>query len=133
MYKENQRLKVFRAVLIGMLVGLVLCSIMIVVLSLVLVKTGQMPTNAVFVALQAISAVSAFLGSYISVRICKSRGLMVGLLTALAMFAVIFMVGLSMSVEPVSMLSLTKLIAMLCAGAMGGVVSVNKKQRVKKY
>ena len=56
-----------------------------------------------------------------------------GLLTALAMFAVIFMVGLSMSVEPVSMLSLTKLIAMLCAGAIGGVVSVNKKQRVKKY
>lgn len=133
MYKENQQLKVFRAVLIGMLVGLVLCSIMIVVLSLVLVKTGQMPTNAVFVALQAISAVSAFLGSYISVCICKSRGLMVGLLTALAMFAVIFMVGLSMSVEPVSMLSLTKLIAMLCAGAIGGVVSVNKKQRVKKY
>lgn len=133
MYKENQRLKVFRAVLIGMLVGLVLCSIMIVVLSLVLVKIGQMPTNSVFVALQAISAVSAFLGSCISVRICKSRGLMVGLLTALAMFAVIFMVGLSMSVEPVSMLSLTKLIAMLCAGAIGGVVSVNKKQRVKKY
>ena len=33
MYKENQQLKVFRAVLIGMLVGLVLCSIMIVVLS----------------------------------------------------------------------------------------------------
>lgn len=130
MYKDNSKLKILRAVLIGTLVGILLCSLLIVLLSYVLVKMGQIPTNAVFIILQVISAVSAFAGSYTAVRLYKAMGLLLGLATAFSMFLVVFTVGLSISVEPVSMLTVTKMVAMLCAGAIGGIVSVNKRKRL---
>lgn len=133
MYKDNSKLKILRAVLIGTLVGILLCSLLIVLLSYVLVKMGQIPTNAVFIILQVISAVSAFAGSYTAVRLYKAMGLLLGLATAFSMFLVVFTVGLSISVEPVSMLTVTKMVAMLCAGAIGGIVSVNKRKKVGKY
>ncbi len=133
MYKDNSKLKILRSVLIGTLVGILLCSLLIVLLSYVLVKMGQIPTNAVFIILQVISAVSAFAGSYTAVRLYKAMGLLLGLATAFSMFLVVFTVGLSISVEPVSMLTVTKMVAMLCAGAIGGIVSVNKRKKVGKY
>ena len=133
MYKDNSRLKILRSVLIGVLVGIVVCIVLILILSFVLVKSGQLPTNTVYILLQIIGALSAFLGGYTAVRIYKSMGLLIGISTAFIMFLIVFIVGLSTSVESVSVLSLTKLVAMLCAGAVGGILSVNKKKRICKY
>ncbi|MEE0857863.1 MAG: TIGR04086 family membrane protein [Acutalibacteraceae bacterium] len=133
MYKDNSKLIILRSVLIGVLVGIAVCSVLIVLLSFLLVKMGQLPTNTVYILLQIIGALSAFLGGYTAVRIYKSMGLLLGVSTAFIMFLIVFLIGISTSVESVSMLSLTKLVAMLCAGAVGGILSVNKRKKVGKY
>lgn len=133
MYKDNGKLKVLKSVIIGMIAGILFCSILIFLLSFILVKSGQLPMDTVYIALQVIGALSAFVGSYIAVRIYKEYGLFIGLLTAFLIYLVVLIVGLSTCSEPLSMLSLTKLVAMLCAGAIGGVLSVNKRKNVKRY
>lgn len=133
MYKDNSKIKILKSVLIGMIVGIFMASLLIFLLSLVLIKTGQLPMNTVYITLQVIGALSAFMGSYVAVRVYKEYGMLLGLLTSFLIYLVILAVGLSTCSEPLSMLSLTKLIAMLCAGAVGGILSVNKRKNIKKY
>ena len=132
-YKENGGFKVFKSVALGVVIGMLFCSLMMLLLALVLVKSGQLPLNAVYIVLQVIGALSAFLGSYVAVRIYKSMGLLLGVITAFAMFLIVFAVGLSTCVESVSAMTITKLVAMLCAGAVGGILSVNKRKNINKY
>lgn len=133
MYNENGKMKAFKALLAGTLTGLLICSFLMFILAFVLVKVQKLPTDAIYILLQVIGALSAFLGAYITVRIYKSYGLLFGLTTGFAIFFVVFVVGVATCVETPSFLSLTKLIAMLCAGSLGGVLSVNKKKSVRKY
>ena len=88
---------------------------------------------ALGVAVMAGVSFSAFAGSYTAVRIYKEKGLIVGIITSLLIFIIIFITGLLNCTDNVSVMSLTKLIAVLCAGALGGIVSVNKKKRIRRY
>lgn len=132
-YKENGGFKVFKSVALGVVIGMFFCSIMMLLLAFALVKSGQLPLNAVYIILQVIGALSAFLGSYVAVRIYKSMGLLLGVITAFVMFLIVFAVGLSTCIEGVSVMTITKLTAMLCAGAIGGILSVNKRKNINKY
>lgn len=133
MYKKKGGVDIFRSVVIGAIIGTLLCSIMIVITAFIVLKTGKLPTNAVYIVLQFIGALSAFIGSYISVRLYKSMGLLIGLATAFVMFVIVFVAGFATTTGGVSVMSLTRLVAMLCAGATGGILSVNKKKKVNKY
>lgn len=133
MYKDNNIFKIFRAMAVGTTVGILFCSIMMVLLAFVLVKAGHLPTDAVYIMLQVIGAVSSFIGGYVAVRIYKSMGLAIGTATAFFMFIIVFIAGLASCSEGVTVMSLTKFVAMISAGAIGGILSVNKKKNVKKY
>ncbi|MEE0264765.1 MAG: TIGR04086 family membrane protein [Acutalibacteraceae bacterium] len=133
MYNENGKRKAFKALLAGTLSGLLLCSLLIFLLSFILVKIQKIPYDAIYILLQVIGAFSAFTGAYITVRIYKAYGMMLGLITGFALFFIVFVVGVATCVETPSVLTVTKLVAMLCAGAMGGIISVNKKKSIRKY
>lgn len=133
MYNENGKMKAFKALLAGTLTGLLICSLLMFLLTFILVKIQKLPTDAIYILLQIIGALSAFIGAYVTVRIYKAYGLLFGLTTGFAIFFVVFVVGVATCVETPSVLSLTKLVAMLCAGSLGGVLSVNKKKSIKKY
>lgn len=133
MYNENGKIKAFKSLLAGTLIGLLICSLLMLLLAFVLVKIQKLPTDAIYILLQIIGALSSFIGAYITVRIYKSYGLLFGTITGFAIFFVVFVVGVATCVETPSVLSITKLVAMLCAGALGGVLSVNKRKSVKRY
>lgn len=133
MYNDNGKMKAFKAILFGTLTGLLLCSLLMLITTLILVKVQKLPTDAIYILLQIIGALSAFLGGYVAVRIYKAYGMLFGLTTGFTIFFVVFVVGAATCVETPSFLSLTKLIAMLCAGSMGGIISVNKKKSIRKY
>ncbi|MEE0061373.1 MAG: TIGR04086 family membrane protein [Acutalibacteraceae bacterium] len=133
MYNENGKSKAFKALLAGTLTGLLLCSLLIFLLSFILVKMQKIPYDAIYILLQIIGAFSAFIGAYVTVRIYKTYGMMLGLITGFIIFFIVFVVGVATCVETPSVLTITKLVAMLCAGALGGIISVNKKKSIRKY
>ena len=57
--------------------------------------------------------------------------MMYGILTGLVLFLVVVIVGVCSSSESVTIATVIKGIAMLLSGAIGGIVAVNKKQRVR--
>lgn len=133
MYNENGKTKAFKALLIGTLIGVLICSLLMLIMAFILVKIQKLPTDAIYIMLQLIGALSAFLGAYVTVRIYKSYGLLFGFTTGFAIFFIVFVVGVATCVETPSVLSITKLVAMLCAGSLGGVLSVNRKKSIHKY
>ena len=133
MYRENSGIRLIRAIAVGAAVGIFICSIILILLSFIFLKAERLPTNAAYIILQIAGAFSAFAGSYTAVRIYKEKGLIVGILTSLLIFIIIFITGLLNCTDNVSVMSLTKLIAVLCAGALGGIVSVNKRKRISRY
>ena len=131
MYKDSL-LKMITAILTGIICGVILCSGIMLLSSFILFKTGTLPLDIAYILMQITGAVSAFTGGYIAVRIYKSNGLLIGLITSAIMFLIVFCIGLIVCIEPVSFSTLTKCIAMLCAGMAGGILSVNKRKKYHK-
>ncbi len=130
---ENNVLKTAVAVMIGVICGIFFCTLLMVLTAWLLVKIGKLPLNTAYILMQIIGALAAFVGSYVAVRIHKSNGLIIGMITALVMFVIVFTVGWIICLDNISLTAITKLTAMLCAGALGGILSVNKKKRLSAY
>ena len=125
--------KIVTAITVGVICGIIFCTLIILLSAWLFVRTGKLPLNSAYIIMQIIGALSSFAGSYVSVRIYKSNGLVIGLITAFILFVIIFLTGLVVCVDNISMSTVTKMTAMLCAGALGGILSVNKKKRFSKY
>ena len=80
---------------------------------------------------QSTAALGALGGGYIAVRIAKCRGMFYGVLTGMALFFGVVIAGLCTSTESITLATVIKAAAMLLSGAVGGVVAVNRKQRVR--
>ncbi|MBQ7522634.1 MAG: TIGR04086 family membrane protein [Clostridia bacterium] len=132
MYEKNIQ-KIIIAVAIGVISGIIFCSLGMLISAWSLVKVGQLPLNVAYILMQIIGAIGSFVGSYIAVRIYKSNGLVIGILTAFVLFVIVFTVGFIVCMDNLSLTAITKLVAMLCAGALGGILSVNKKKKFRSY
>ena len=128
--KENSMNKGVKAVMFGA-VGLVVCTALLLIASFALAQMKSVPGSAIGTITMVFGAFGALAGGYIAVRIARCRGMMYGILTGLVLFLVVVIVGVCSSSESVTIATVIKGIAMLLSGAIGGIVAVNKKQRVR--
>lgn len=130
MYNNKKAVKL-RAVIIGTSVGTAVCALLMMLMTAIFLQMKSIPTGALPVAMQLLGAAGALTGGYVTVRITKCNGTVLGLLTALLMFIIITVVGMAVTKDTLTVNSITKCAAMLVAGCLGGILSVNKKQRVR--
>ena len=119
-----------KAVLFGTVCGLLVTVILVCILSAIVMTSGLLPTELTNYITLALLALGAFSGGFITSRITKSAGLVVGLITGLAIFILITATGLTRSDDPVSLLTLTRLVALLVAGGVGGIAGLKRKERI---
>lgn len=119
-----------KAVLFGTVCGLLVTVILICILSAIVMTSGLLPTKLTNYITLALLALGAFSGGFITSRITKSAGLVVGLITGFAIFILITVIGLTKSDDPVSLLTLIRLVALLVAGGIGGIVGLKRKERI---
>lgn len=129
--KENSMNKGVKAVMFGAIGGLVVCTALLLIASFALAQMKSVPGSAIGTITMVFGAFGALTGGYIAVRIARCRGMMYGILTGLVLFLVVVIVGVCSSSESVTVATVIKGIAMLLSGAIGGIVAVNKKQRVR--
>lgn len=129
--KENSMNKGVKAVMFGAIGGLVVCTALLLIASFALAQMKSVPGSAVGTITMVFGAFGALAGGYIAVSIARCRGMMYGILTGLVLFLVVVIVGVCSSTESVSIATVIKGAAMLLSGAIGGIVAVNKKQRVR--
>ena len=132
--KENNNLfwKVSKPLLISTLCGTGIIAALLALASVILLCTGQIGPSITSAAVIAISALSAFFAGIIVGRIAGKNGLILGSLTGLLLYFLIWIVGAICGGSPIFTVSaVIRLAVMILAGAIGGLVSVNKRSRTK--
>lgn len=129
--REKKMNKCVKAVITGVLSGVVVITSQLIIGAAILTQMKTIPDTAMGTIAMVFAALGALAGGYITVRISKCNGMLYGLLTGFIIFALIVIMGLCGGTESISIATVIKGVAMLLSGAIGGITAVNKKQRVK--
>lgn len=89
------------------------------------IQFNALPTVSLFALV-----LGAFLGGFQAAKNAGERGLVTGLIVGAAVFLFYLLIGLF--VEPVSATLFSKGTAILFGAALGGVLGVNKRQRIRR-
>lgn len=115
---------IVRHTAIGVLAGVVATLLMMLVCALILTLKDFEPSAATPLSNVSVS-VGALLAGFITTYIHKSKGLVLGAVSGLALFALISVVALFVNGGNVSINTLFRLIVMTVLSAAGGVFGVN--------
>lgn len=118
-----------RAVIFGGLFGGVILILMLFLSAFFVLKMKSLSQMAVFAAAIISSCVSAFLAGFLASRILKSRGIIVGALSALFLFIIVLLTGTILSSDSINLDTLMRFAAMLLSGSFGGILGVNRRPR----
>lgn len=119
-----------KAVLFSSVCGLLASVIFMCVLAAVMLSSGVIPSDILNYCSAAIAGIASLIAGITAARITKCNGLVTGALTGLCIFIVITITALTTDSGPVSALTLIKLILCVLGGGIGGVIGVNKKEKI---
>ena len=129
---KNDFLSSLRMVLVGTSVGAVVCILLLLVSSFLLVAIKRIPQGVVAPLGMVIAAFAAFVAGYSSGRISKSKGFFYGLCSGALLFLILFLTGVIVVGETLSLSTLIKLGLMFLFGTIGGIFGVNKKKKARR-
>ena len=119
-----------KAIILGTVCGLLVTVIFMCILSVVMLTSGLLPTDITNYIMVAILSMGAFFGGFIATKITKSAGLVMGLITGFTIFMLVAIFGLIKNNDAVTLLTLIKLVATLIFGGIGGILGLQKKERI---
>ena len=121
------------ALLLGASAGAAVSAALLAVSALIFVKAGSVPLGAAPLVTSLIGAAGAFTAGYLTVGLCKSRGMLMGSLSGLMLFcAVLIGAAVSSNTEGGPAIA-AKCAIFLIGGAIGGIVRVNRRVKVKSH
>ncbi len=107
-------------------VGIVVILICLLIFSLFMTKFDA-PEPMVSVMSSLALCVGAYVGGYIAAKRRRQNGMIIGILTGIFIYCVIFFAGVIFAKNSITFSFLTKLIMTLICAAIGGVFGVNSK------
>ncbi len=115
----------------GCLVGALCCTFFLMVCALALAASAQVPQGLLSPLTLAVCGLSAFAAGMTAAKLSGERGLPCGAAAGLLLFLLISLAGYFLVQEPFSAALATKGAVMALAGALGGVLMVNRRPRRK--
>ncbi len=125
----NKRLTV-KAVIFGSLCSMLIAVVLMCVLSAVILTSGLLPSQLTSIITIVLLSLGTFAGGFIAARITKQAGLITGLLTGICVFFVVTAISLTVSNDSVTYFTLIKLAATVAASGLGGIIGVNRKEKL---
>lgn len=132
-YTQKENIRLLRAVFLGCAVGALICAFLLSAAAMIIVKSGKVPLDFMPLITSFISAVGSFCAGYSTVSMYKKRGMLLGAVTGIILFAVTFITGLSKELNNDIISILVKFAVFTIMGSIGGIMRVNKRVRVKRY
>jgi len=124
--KENEspRITFMKKIMWGSVFSLISFFVMMLILAFVVVKAGiSESTQKLLVFI--VSLLSTFVGSFISLRKTREKGLLSGVLTSLPVIVIVCFVILAVA-DNVGVRTVIMSLLMVLGGALGGIAAVNK-------
>ena len=131
-FKHNEWFIASKSIVIGAAAGLCVCALLLCAASALIVKIGTLPVDLLPVITTVIGALGAFSGGYLSLSLYRKRGLITGILTGGLMFLSVLITSFITGNPDDLAGSLIKCGVFMLAGSIGGVMRVNKKEKVKR-
>lgn len=129
--KNTEAITILRSLILGAAVGCTVCALLLSLCAMLLVKAGTLPVEALPVITTGIGGIGAFFSGYFTVKLYRKRGLLLGVIAGTLLFLIIFVTGLISDSDKELTEHLVKLVVFGIMGSIGGVVRVNKKQKVR--
>lgn len=120
------------SVLIGASFGAIISAALLAVSAMIFVKSGNVPVQAAPIIAGCISAIGSFCAGYITVKLCKSKGMLMGAISGLLFFSAAVLCSAISGELSFSAATITKGLIFVISGAVGGIVRVNKRTIVKR-
>ena len=121
-----------RAVAIGTLAGAFLCAALMAACAAGFSASGRLPQQMIYAVTLAIIAISSFFSGFVAAKLARERGLLLGGLSALLLAIIFLLCGLLILKQVLTANAATKLLIMVISGAIGGILSVNRKGKRPK-
>ena len=128
---ENPIFGALRSIVIGSVAGAALCAALLGLCALGFVSAGHIPQSLISPMVIALSVFSSFMAGFITAKVSHKRGLAYGALAGLMLFALFLISGLIASHEALSVNVFMRMLVMILSGALGGLMAVSKKTKVK--
>ncbi len=122
-----------RASLIGCGCGALLCCLLLLLAAAILASLDQIPEAALQPIVLTASVAGGFLAGFIGARILGHMGLIVGVSGSFLLLLIIMGVSLLLpDGECLLPSAITKACAILISGALGGMVSMGKRKKIRR-
>lgn len=115
----------------GVFVTVTLSVILMCILSVVFMTCSLLPYEYLNYIMMGIISISVFVGGYVSARINKSRGLLIGSATGALIVLSMLICGFCMSSDNITVNTLIRIIAIMLCSAVGGIKGVNVKEKIR--
>ncbi len=127
----NDKGRIVKAVAIGVLCSVVLAVLLACLFSMMLNMMSGIPYDIIDYVMVGIEGFSVLIGAYIACVIAKSKGLIIGALCGAISLLIVFAVGMSMAKNNIGLLTVIRSAVMLLCGIIGGIMGVNRKDKVR--
>lgn len=122
--------KSIKGIIIGSIAEIVACILLFLLTAFVLTKAGYIPDSFISTVTTVLSTLSCLAGGFVSGRIVRKSGILIGSATGFILFFVQLLISLISGRLSPTVLILIKAAAMILGGAIGGIVGVNKKEKI---
>ena len=123
--------KMLKATGIGLLLSVVFTAILSCLFALILNYLSGIPYGTIDYVAVGIEGISVFFGAYIAAAIIKYKGLIVGVLCAVTLYILTAAISLGSGSADIGVMSIIRAAVLLVCGIGGGILGVNKKERIK--
>jgi putative membrane protein (TIGR04086 family) len=123
--QEHSKIGLFiKPVFFGIIGGFIISILLLGIFSFVF-TVQDIPQSAIIPLVFFTICGGAFIGGFFASHLYKNKGLMIGALTGLLFFLILYIIGVFMKQINVGSLAVLKLVLSVVFGAIGGVVGVN--------
>lgn len=122
--------KLFKGIFFGILTGSLIITILMMLSSIIILQTGSLPGDILSYVVLVFIGIGSLLGGYIAGRIYKKNGLIIGAVTGVISFLILFLSGISNISEGVGIMTILKLVVTIIPSMLGAILGVNKKKKL---
>lgn len=120
-----------RSIGFGVIIGSFIIALLLFLCTLLFVISGKYPETIIEYIALVFLAIGGFIGGNVAGRIYKKSGIVIGGIVGLILFIIIILSGLSSNFFSISIFTLYKFIILLGVSVLGGIVGVNKKDKIR--
>lgn len=128
---SNDKQQIGKAILIGTIAACITAILLTCVFGFILKMMSGIPYGMIDYVVIGIEGISVLLGAYIACVIVKSRGLIIGAVIGSVSLLILLCCGFILPENNIGLLTVIRCAVLLVCGIIGGIVGVNKKERVK--